>query len=473
MPRTPVIFIISLLVVGLGVLLWLNGQPATLTPVPGAPVTFPVSRVLVPSALDEMASMTFRSEPRGTSFQCARAPAHVQHLTGPWVVTWPGEAQVIWPASVPAIESNFRLLSGIAGREAVASTAASLGTATFAGNSGEVSTFTLLASGLGGVPMVRRDASTFAISADPIAIFDESTWQSMTSPLIAPLLGRDVFCITVSDGTRTLVLQRVHRQWEVSIQHVTAPGTAPLRGDLAACEGLAKVLSEAMFESVHAGRGISTSGASQDSKPAATVTLYRRAVPPADPLAERTAQIPSHRATLELFRKGEVHATTLSIVSTLELVDANLPPTTLGPVHGKVDPALLRHLTVNQWLFISRIALEAPAADVTKVHVSGRTYARPRVRWEASPPVAEADLDARLRSFLLTLSLAQAEAVAAAPSPMPAGTISLRLEVPAFKREVVLDVAISPGEVLIREGARGLRFMSPSTVAEITSFLRR
>ncbi len=463
----------SLLVVGLGVLFWLTKQPAAVVPAAGAPASFPLSRVLVPAAIDEMKSMTFRSDQRGASFQCVRAPSHIQHLTGSWIVTWPSGASASWPAGIPTIESNFRTLLEIAGREVTPSSAAPLGTATFASSNGGAASFTLLAPGLGGVPVVRRGAATYALSADPAAIFDESTWQGMISPFIAPLLGREVFCITISDGTRTLMLQRVHRQWEVSIQHVTAAGTAPLRGDLAACEGLAKILSEAMFESVHPGKEISADGASHDSKPAATVTLYRRAAAATNPLEDQTAHVPSHRATLELFRKGELDATTLSIVSTRELIDAKQSPTTLGPVHGKVDPSLLRHLTVDQWPFVSRLALEFPAADVTKLHVAGQTYSRPVLRWQATPFSSDPEFDSRLRSFLLLLSLAQAETVTAAPSQMPPDTIKLRLEIPQFKREVLLEIAISPGQVLVREGARGLTFTSPSTVAEVTSFLRR
>lgn len=348
-----------------------------------------------------------------------------------------------------------------------------LGTATFARSGGADVSFSMLASGFGGVPLAKREEKTFALSADPAAIFDESTWQGMTTPLVAPLFGREVFCMTVSDGTRTLMLQRVHRQWEVSIHHTTAAGTAPLPGDLASCEGLAKVLTEAMFESVSPGRGVAVEATHPDSKPAATVTLYRRAGVSDHPLERVDMRVPAHRATLELFRKGEVDATTLSVASTVELVDAVHPPTILGPVHGKVDPALLRHLGVFQWPFVSRLALEFPAADVTRVEFAGRTYSRPVLRWQASPASADPELDTRLRGFLMLLSLVPAESVAAAPSQMPADAVSLRLEVPQFKRAVTLEIAISPGQVLIREGVRGLTYTTPSAVAEITSFVRR
>jgi hypothetical protein len=73
----------------------------------------------------------------------------------------------------------------------------------------------------------------------------------------------------------------------------------------------------------------------------------------------------------------------------------------------------------------------------------------------------------------MLLSLVPAESVAAAPSQMPADAVSLRLEVPQFKRAVTLEIAISPGQVLIREGVRGLTYTTPSAVAEITSFVRR
>jgi hypothetical protein len=252
--------------------------------------------------------------------------------------------------------------------------------------------------------------------------------------------------------------------------------TSTYRGDLAACEGLAKILTETTFNDLSPGER--DTNAPLDAQPAATITLLRR------DLAAPDSANAFHTATLKLFRQGDLSATTLTIASAMTLRDRTGKIITLGPVHGSVDPALLTHLSTDPFIFISRLALDIPAADITRIHLGNTTYVRPLITWEiqsdpATPSHTQPDAqavaarDTQIRNFLLTLSLAQAASVQPPSSTIPADALTLRLESNHLQRDITLHITIAPGQVTILDATRSLTYTDPSTVGLLTAFLRQ
>jgi hypothetical protein len=471
--------------IALAALAWFT-QPRKLSPssasTPGhssGRPSSPQTNIILNALPGEIQSLTLSRQQDPSSFRIQRTSptSALSSLAGPWLISWSPSAsssEYSWPAAPAAVDSALSTLSQLSGLPAQAPSAQPKGSIIITASTSSPRIITIFPPGLGGLPLATIDHQSFSLSGDPQSIFDISTWRTLSNSLIAPAIGRNLTQMRINDGHSELVLERDRRQWLVHLHKNDQIST--YRGDLAACEGLAKILTEATFDDLSPGER--DTNAPLDAQPAATITLLRRDLAAPDPANA------FHTALLKLFRQGDLSATTLTIASTLSLRDRTGKIITLGPVHGSVDPALLTHLSTDPFIFISRLALDIPAADITRLHIGNTTYARRLIAWEHQPtpgaapvqpsdPAVESARDTQIRNFLLTLALAQAASVQPPPSNIPADALTLRLESTHLEREITLHITIAPGQVTILDATRSLTYTDPSTVGILTTFLRQ
>lgn len=406
-------------------------------------------------------------------------------LLGPWMAELNTRAAPIlkWPASSVAAESTLRTLSQVVGTPASQSSpsppAGSMITTDATGTSRRIG---LYPPGLGGIPIAHADEHSFHLTTDPTSIFDDSAWSGLINPLLAPGFGRDIHIIRVQDADRELILERRYRAWQIQLGKIGGLRTPPYSGDINACEALAKVLGELAFKRIDLPTSAAATG--HASGQAATITLYRRAAGTLHSEASDSSDAPTfHTATMTLRGTLGVLGSSLSGESRLTVQTANAERREYGPLAGQLDPAILQQVSTELWQFVSRQAIDVPAADVMKVAVDKTVYARRLTRWDvaraasagaaASDPKAESSVDADVRKFLFALEHARAETVSAAWSETPADAVMVHIYSPLRKEPVQLQMWIRPGQAMIADGARGLVYTDPSAVLALSLLMPR